>query len=57
MFCEHYFVPQVKKIGSIKRYFHTFTFQDRFVFHLITLLFLVCDLLKPAFQKSSKGNS
>ena len=56
MFCEHYyFLPQVKNIGSIKRYFHTFPFQDCFVFHLITLFlkgFLVLsDLLKPAFEK------
>ena len=60
MFCEHYFLPQVKNIGSIKRYFHTFPFQDCFVFHLITLFlkgFLVLsDLLKPAFEKSSKEN-
>ena len=61
MFCEHYFLPQVKNIGSIKRYFHTFPFQDCFVFHLIALLlkgFLVLsDPLKPAFEKSSKENS
>ena len=33
MFCEYYFLSQVKNIGSIKRYFHTFYFQDCFVFH------------------------
>ena len=58
MFCEYYFLPQVKNIGSIKTYFHTFPFQDCFVFHLITRFlkgFLVLsDLLKPAFDKSSK---
>ena len=61
MFCEHYFLPRVKNIGSIKIYFHTFPFQDCFVFHLITLFlkyFLaLSDLLKPAFEKSSKENS
>ena len=55
MFCEHYFLPQVKNTWSIKRYFHTFFFQDCFVFHLIRLLlkgFLVLsDLLKPPFEK------
>ena len=52
---EHYFLLQIKNIGSIKRYFHTFPFQDCFVFHLINLLlegFLVLsDLLKRAFEK------
>ena len=61
MFCEHYFLPQVKNIGSIKRYFHTFPFQECFVLHLITLFlkgFLVLsDLLKSAFEKSSTENS
>ena len=61
MFCELYFLPHVKNIGSIKRYFHTFPFQDCFVFHLIMLLvkcFLVLsDLFKPAFEKSNKENS
>ena len=61
MFWEDYFLPQVKNIESIKRYFHTFPFQDCFVFHLIMLLlkgFLgLSDLLKPAFEKSSKENS
>ena len=33
MFCEHNFLSLVKNIGSIKRYFHTFRFQDCFVFH------------------------
>ena len=58
MFCEHYFLPQVKNIGSIKRYFHTFSFQDCFVFHVLTLFlkgFLVLiDLLKPTFEKVAK---
>ena len=58
MFCEHYFLPQVKNIGRIKIYFHTLPFQDCFVFHLI-MLFLkdfleLSDLLKPAFEKCSK---
>ena len=58
MFCEHY-LPQVKNIGSIKRYIHKFPFQDGFVFHLKIMLFLkgflvLRDLLKPAFEKSSK---
>ena len=62
MFCEHYFLPQVKNIGSTKSYFHTFTFQDCFVFHLISLFlkgFLVLsDLWKSAFEKkTSKDNS
>ena len=60
MFCEHYFLPQVKKIGSINRYFHTFPFQDWFVFHLITFLkgsLVLKDHFKPAFEKSSKENS
>ena len=61
MFCEHYFLPQAKNIGSIKRYFHTFPFKDCFVFHLITLLlkgFLVLsEHLKTAFEKSSNENS
>ena len=69
MFCERYFLPQVKNIGSIKIYknigsikiyFHTFPFQDCFVFHLMTLFlkgFLeLSDLLKPAFEKCSKEN-
>ena len=61
MFCEHYLLPQVKNIGSIKRYFDAFPFQDCFIFQLITL-FLKCflelsDLLKPAFEKNSKENS
>ena len=55
MFCEHYFLAQVKNIGSIKRYLHTFPFQDCFVFHLMKLFlkgFLVLSgLLKPAFKK------
>ena len=55
MFCEHYFLPQVKNVGSIKRYFHIFPFENCFVFHLIKLFlkgFLVLrDLLKPAFEK------
>ena len=58
MFCEHYILPQVKNIGSVKRYFHTFPFQDCFYFHLMLLLkeFLVLSgLLKPAFEKNSKG--
>ena len=33
MFCEHYFLSQVKNIGSIKRHFYTFPFRDCFVFH------------------------
>ena len=45
----------MKNVGSIKRYFHTFPFQDCFVFHLIKLFlegFLVLsDLLKSAFGK------
>ena len=55
------FCAQVKNIGSIKRYFYIFPFEDYFVFHLIMLFlkgFLVLsDLLKPAFEKSSKENS
>ena len=45
----------MKNVGSIKRYFHTFPFQDCFVFHLIKLFlegFLVLsDLLKSAVGK------
>ena len=52
---EHYFLPHVKNIESIKRYFHTFPFQNCFVFHLKMLFlkgFLVLsDLLKPALEK------
>ena len=58
MFCEHYFLPQVKNIGSIKIYFHTFPFQGCFVFHILMLFlkgFLVLsDLLKPVFEKVAK---
>ena len=58
MLCEHYFLLQVKNIGSIKRYFHAFPFQDCFVFHLITLflkgLLVLSDLLKPAFEKKQR---
>ena len=57
MFCDHYFLPQVKNIGSIKRYFHIFPFQDCFVFHLMLFLkgFLVLsDLLNLASDKGSK---
>ena len=53
MFCEHYLLPKLKNIESIKTYFHMFPFQDCF-FYLITLLkgFLVLsELLKPAFEK------
>ena len=61
MFCEHYFLPQVKNIGSIKRSFDACPFQDCFIFQLITL-FLKCFLelsylLKPVFEKISKENS
>ena len=56
MICDHYFLPQVKNIGNMKRYFHIFPFQDYFVFHLKCFLML-SDLLKPAFEKSSKENS
>ena len=56
MFCEHYFLPSVKNIGSIKRHFYGFPFQDYFVLHLIMLFlkgFLVLsDILKPAFEKT-----
>ena len=47
MFCDNYFLSQVKNIDSIKRYFHTFPFLDSFVFHLIMLFlkgFLVLTL-------------
>ena len=58
MFCEHYFLPQVKNIVSTNRYFHTFPLQDCFVFNLIMLLLkgliVLNDFLKPAFEKSSK---
>ena len=61
MFCEHDFLSQVKNIRGIKRHFHTFPFQDWFVFHLMTLFlkgFLgLSDLLKPPFDKSCKENS
>ena len=55
MFCEHYFLYQVKNIGSIKIYFHAFPFQDGCVFHLIKLflkdVLVLSDLLKAAFEK------
>ena len=60
MFYEHYILPQVNNIGGIKRYFHTFPFQDCFNLHLILLLkeFLVLSgLLKPAFEKIARENS
>ena len=45
-------------MGSINRYFHTFPFQDCFVFYLIKFFlegFLVInDLLKTAFEKKKK---
>ena len=50
----------LKNIGSIKRYFHTFPFQDCFDLHLMLLLkeFLVLSgLLKPAFEKIARENS
>ena len=60
IFCEHYFLPQVKNIESIKTYFHTFPFQDCFVFHLIRLVLKgfpeLSNLLKPAFEKCCKEN-
>ena len=52
MFCEHYFLPEVKNVGSVKRYFHTFPFC--FVFHVIKGFLVLCDLLKPTFEKSSQ---
>ena len=61
MFCEHYYLPQVKSIESIKKYFHTFPFQDWFVIHLLTWFFkdfiVFSDLFKSNFEKSSKENS
>ena len=59
MFCEHYFLPQVKNIEGIKRYFHTFPLQDWFVFQDLMTLFLkgllgLSDLQKPAFEKAAK---
>ena len=61
MLGEHYFQPQMKNIRSVKRYSHTFSFQNCFVFHLIMLFlkgFLVLsDLLKPVLKKSGKENS
>ena len=58
MFCEHYFLPQVKIIGSTRRYFNTFPFQDCLVCYLMKLFlkgFLVqSDLFKPAFERSNK---
>ena len=61
MFCEHYYLPQVKSIGNIKKYFHTFPFQDWVVIHLVMLFFkdfiVLSDLFKPNFEKSSKENS
>ena len=60
MVCEHYFLPQVKNVGSIKIYFSTFPFQDYLVFHLIMSLlkgFLaLSNLLKPGCEKGSKEN-
>ena len=61
MFCEHYYLPQVKSIENIKKYFHTFPFQDWVVIHLVMLFFkdfiVLSDLFKPNFEKSSKENS
>ena len=61
MFCEHYFLPQVKNTRGLKRYFHTFPFQGWFVFYLMTLFFKgflgFSDLLKADFDKCSKENS
>ena len=55
------FSAQVKNIGSMKRYFYTFPFQDCLVFYLIWLFlkgsFVLSDLLNPAFEKSGKENS
>ena len=49
----------MKNVGNIKRYFHTFSFQDCFVFHLITLVLegflMLSDLLKPALEKVAKN--
>ena len=59
MFCEHYFLPQAKNIGSTEIF--PYISFSRLLFHLIALLlkgFLVLsDPLKPAFEKSSKENS
>ena len=61
MFCEHYYLPQVKSIESIRKCFHTLPFQDWFVIHLVTLFFkdfiVLSDLFKADFEKSSKENS
>ena len=56
MFCEHYLLPQVKNIGTIKRYFNTFPVQDCIVvFDLISLflksLLVLNDLLKSTFER------
>ena len=60
MVCKHYFLPQVKNIGSINIYFYTFPFQDYLVFHLIMSLlkgFLaLSNLLKSGCEKCSKEN-
>ena len=48
-----------EKYWEYKEIFHTFPFQNCFVFHLIMLFlgFLVLsDLLEPAFEKSNKEN-
>ena len=50
MFREHYFLPQVENIGSVKRYFHTFLFQNCFALFLKGFL-VFSDLLKPVFEK------
>ena len=61
MFCEHYYLPQVKSIENIKKYFHTSPFQDWVVIHLVMLFFkdfiVLSDLFKPNFEKSSKENA
>ena len=57
MFCENYFQSQKKNIGSIKRYFYIFPFQDCFVFHFITLFlkgFLMLSDVKGAKKNLNK---
>ena len=54
-------ITSMGNIGSIKRYFHKFSFQNWILFHLMKLFlrgfFVLSDILKPAFEKSSKENS
>ena len=52
MFCEHYFLPQVKNTWSIKRYFHTFFFSRLFCFSFNKVAFKRFPCVEWSFETS-----